>query len=251
MKIRVFFLFLMIISNYAGATQTWIYGEWLISGVYVDELATRSMEYKANDPRLMYRFLKITQNGGMSSNLSNNLSCTTFSVKPSALSFGEELNNSKGEWASINHYPLRNISANQQTWTINCEKGQWLKSASTNQDWLTRSKTGDILFGWYDGAILKAKKITPSELKPSFSCQKSLGDSEAEICRNPELASWDLSVHEAYQLAKRLLKDEQHALIELANSQKEWISQRNKCGNDIACLRKSMSSRVDVLINYE
>ncbi len=81
--------------------------------------------------------------------------------------------------------------------------------------------------------------------KPSFECRKAATKSEIAICANHELARLDREIAAAYRQLRRELRGqlEEGAGNPLAKEQAAFISQRESCMMDEACLAKEMEDR--------
>lgn len=76
-------------------------------------------------------------------------------------------------------------------------------------------------------------KPAPSRVTASFDCVKAASPAERTICSDPVLAGWDRSVKRAY--------DETDGDV---GEQRAWLTERDKCGTNRACLQGAMSLRV-------
>jgi len=72
----------------------------------------------------------------------------------------------------------------------------------------------------------------------SWCNSSNLNKTEHTICANDELSKLDKKLAKVYGLAKAS-----------SQSQKEWVAQRDKCGNDIECIKNSYTSRIKELEN--
>lgn len=77
----------------------------------------------------------------------------------------------------------------------------------------------------------------------SFDCNKATTETEIAICSDPELSALDEVMGQAYRLAK--ISANWMTPQELRNSQKAWLQQRNRCGDNFYCLRNSYVQRLE------
>lgn len=66
--------------------------------------------------------------------------------------------------------------------------------------------------------------------RPSFACTGNLTPTEAAICADPELAAWDRAVAKVYRVQRK-------SSDALPRDQRQWISRRDECVADHACLK--------------
>ena len=145
--------------------------------------------------------------------------------------------------------------------SVLCKEGLWNKNLGGGQGrdvglkgaWIVILKNDQLALRWDDEAILILKRLPPNA-KPvaSFDCTKASIEAEKSICKSVALAAFDQSVAQTYKLALAYFKTKNASaqIEELKKSQKEWLSQRNACASDTACLEKAMESRI-VDLNYE
>jgi len=82
----------------------------------------------------------------------------------------------------------------------------------------------------------------------SFDCQSASNWVEKQICTDPELASRDVQVSQAYNsLRKRLPYSSQNTV---RDTQRGFLGERNAC-QSIACIERSYDNRLNFLTNYE
>jgi uncharacterized protein len=96
------------------------------------------------------------------------------------------------------------------------------------------------------GLCMTAISTTPSHAQgPSFNCSKAATPIEKRICSSERLSRLDRDMAEAYRsLERQLGKSGKATLLE---SQRAWLSQRDGCGDNAACLSEMMSSRIAAL----
>jgi|SRR5450432_2332935 len=93
----------------------------------------------------------------------------------------------------------------------------------------------------FDTVLFLVRRKADERPKPSFSCAKSSTPTEKAICESFVLAGWDRSVSLAWRRAQAA------GIIDSVDEQKAWLSTRDKCGGDAACLERTMQQRTDEL----
>ena len=84
--------------------------------------------------------------------------------------------------------------------------------------------------------------LKPSTISPSFSCDAVLNEVETRICADAGLAVLDQAVSQAYLARVRPLAGAVRARY--AQEQRDWLAQRNACGDDAACLEQRYRERL-------
>lgn len=83
---------------------------------------------------------------------------------------------------------------------------------------------------------------------PSFDCNRAGIPAERTICADSELSEWDRQMADTYQwLRTRLAAGEQG---QLAQDQRRWLAQRNRCGASRDCLIGLYLDRIAYLNEY-
>jgi uncharacterized protein len=105
--------------------------------------------------------------------------------------------------------------------------------------------------------LLLCYALSPAHAaSPSFVCTGSLSATEKTICADDGLAALDVTLAAAYKAKFATLSpDSANALEEtqagLAFTQKAWIANRNACGADKSCIRKTYQLRTGALTAAE
>ncbi|MCA8875892.1 hypothetical protein [Erwinia pyrifoliae] len=72
------------------------------------------------------------------------------------------------------------------------------------------------------------------------------------MCPDYELSSWDRSVTLAYSISEQYIKgigiNVKKELEALKVSQRNWLKERNSCGDNTQCISDKMQNRVSVLV---
>jgi len=127
----------------------------------------------------------------------------------------------------------------------------YLKKVNSTCRTMSNSKGVKIICN-SDTSVCKTRKELIAFLQNSFSeqtnqdnsdspswCDSShLNKTEHTICANEELSRLDKKLVKVYGSAKASTK-----------SQREWLAQRNRCKNDIECIKDSYKSRINELAN--
>jgi uncharacterized protein len=93
---------------------------------------------------------------------------------------------------------------------------------------------------------------SPAAAAPSFNCKRAVSIAEKEICGLPDLEALDRAITASFRQALALLAPAE--LAALRSSQRDWLKQRDDCGDLIhgdppiyadvfACLREQMTAR--------
>ncbi|MEM7425662.1 MAG: lysozyme inhibitor LprI family protein [Pseudomonadota bacterium] len=72
-------------------------------------------------------------------------------------------------------------------------------------------------------------------------------DAEWAVCDNADLGNLDDVMNTAY---KRARYDSSHLRREIRNTQKAWLRRRNRCGDQVGCLRSVYQQRIYELESY-
>ncbi len=84
----------------------------------------------------------------------------------------------------------------------------------------------------------EAKQETPGQIyKTGFNCNTAKATAAKTVCTNKELADMDVEMVSLYKpLADKLEED-----------QKNWLRKRNKCEDNVACLKNEYKARIKFL----
>jgi uncharacterized protein YecT (DUF1311 family) len=118
--------------------------------------------------------------------------------------------------------------------------------------WFINLGNDRLAMNWRSQSILILSRLQDNA-KPvaSFDCAKAGTIAEKTICSDVGLAAYDKSLAQAYNLVMayyRSRSDTKSTIAELRAFQKKWIAKRDRCGNDIACLEKTIDDRIARLI---
>jgi uncharacterized protein len=69
---------------------------------------------------------------------------------------------------------------------------------------------------------------------PGYDCAKAATTTERAICGSFELWLEDRALGSIYSVLRKVSSGEERTL--LVEKQRSWISQRDRCGNDVACI---------------
>jgi uncharacterized protein YecT (DUF1311 family) len=109
--------------------------------------------------------------------------------------------------------------------------------------------------GFYaDLARAYLKKLADSEGAPAAEanerpgwCAKPRHAAERAICREPDLTSLDHTMNVAYKRAKF---DSPGKHEEIDHEQRRWLSRRDLCGDDAACIGKRYDEQIQFLESF-
>jgi uncharacterized protein YecT (DUF1311 family) len=96
------------------------------------------------------------------------------------------------------------------------------------------------------GAPAQAPAAAAEDARPSW-CASPGNPAESAICRDSDLARLDGVLNVAYKRAKF---DSPKSVDEIEHEQKRWLSRRNLCGDDPACIRKRYDEQISLLESF-
>jgi len=247
----------------ASAPRTAFAGPWQVREVLIDERRADRLLYQVDDPRLVGRTLAI---GGQQINadLPEAVACPQPGLVPAHMALDTLLARSMPELpaqgaARVFDAALPGERPVDLAW-ITCKGasfGPELKnapraaagSATTGSTWLALLPKGEALMPWYGHTLLVLQRHpADAAIQPSFACAKARLPAEKAICASPALAAYDTSLAQGWAYTVRFCDGDADCIAEARQAQKQWVAQRNRCGNDPACLRKTMRERLDALM---
>jgi uncharacterized protein len=141
------------------------------------------------------------------------------------------------------------------------DKGKCLDRSRGWRDYLewTSPKDNVGIYFIHDGNYnyfpinIKNKYLSISDfILPSFNCDKAKSKSEKTICSDSGLSRLDFMLNEKYQKSKKNLSGKEYG--DSIPNQRQFLKERDQCGNDKTCLSKIMETRttkLDKLIEGE
>jgi uncharacterized protein YecT (DUF1311 family) len=126
-----------------------------------------------------------------------------------------------------------------------CRQSERQEAKFVSGTWLAKKDSSTLALRIDSSALLVLSR-RPADAQPSppFSCKRASSPSEKAICGSFALASWDRSVHIGFQKAPDRGSD---TAEQTRKEQKAWLSKRNACAADTACLAQEMFARVQSL----
>jgi len=240
-----------------------IIGAWQVTKVNIDTGSSRTMHVQYNDPAERRRIVDISQKKITHDGL-DGMICVNPTVTARRSTAAELIKDSMGwrgyepEVPTPKDYELPVGNKKQvNTYWLHCEKGDFgpdTKDISKNT-WILPLPDGRLAMRWFDESIIILSRLSANaKPNPSFDCAKAKSSEEKTICGSISLSSLDRSVAEAYANAVKVFKEievEDHkGLKRLKTTQKAWLSKRNTCGANPACLKKSMLHQLEVLSKW-
>lgn len=224
---------------------------WQVKKVNVDTETERTLNYQFNDDRLVGRFIQFDQDS-IKSDLPGGISCVQPNYTVSNKSLDQYIKSALPEGESYNatRYDLDTQgSQNTQAIAVSCKKGDFITGDAGSAVMIDLVKPQKIYMNWTDGTFLELSPVDKLSITPSFNCPKAGSATEKTICSDYTLSAWDRSVANGWSAAKQSARTTGNSVQEkkLVTSQKIWLQQRNACGSDKDCLKKSMSDRLDAL----
>ena len=85
-----------------------------------------------------------------------------------------------------------------------------------------------------------------------LGCGEPENDAVRAICANSQLSNLDAELNSEYSVAVSNITSEANGgtaadVARFRSEQKHWLSQRNRCGDDISCIKSQYQSRLTVL----
>ena len=77
----------------------------------------------------------------------------------------------------------------------------------------------------------------------SFDCARARTSSERTICGNRQLEDRDVKMATLYSVVRQF-QGGMGALGAMRDRQTEWLAQRERCGANVACIRRSYDVRI-------
>jgi uncharacterized protein YecT (DUF1311 family) len=230
-------------------------GTWQVAGARIDTSATRTTYYQRNDPRLTGRQFVIASQK-LTVNIPPGEQCNNPKAKIIRATAAELFKKSMGGDAPTPkdyEFPLAD-NAQVEVLTLNCDEGLFGGHVGIDGGimgaWIVILSKDQLAIHWSDETVLLLNRLSDNA-KPiaSFNCNKASTTVEKTICSSVALAAYDQSVAQAYNDTVKYLKEAGNAdtLVQLKNTQKQWLTQRNACGSDTKCLEKAMADRLEVI----
>jgi uncharacterized protein YecT (DUF1311 family) len=97
-------------------------------------------------------------------------------------------------------------------------------------------------------ALLPATLLSVCLVSPTFAagfdCAKARAEDEKAICANPELSKLDDELTAAYRAAAAPFKGWKERATPFQRNQSEWVKDRARCGDTVACLKDAYRARI-------
>ncbi|MFC6496499.1 hypothetical protein ACFP8Z_02535 [Gemmobacter lanyuensis] len=104
------------------------------------------------------------------------------------------------------------------------------------------SEEGQVRFCLRTEENLRAHGKNTGITGPSFDCGLAASETETAICSSRDLWTLDRVMSRVYFYYKRMANGAQASAF--LNTQRSWLTRRDECGGDVACLRERYSSRL-------
>lgn len=236
-------------------------GEWLVVSGEPDNLATAVVNTKVDDPRYVGRVINFS-NEAVSGDLDGAVNCqhpAYSSASPmtlnEAIAKTSGMRNFSPKTPVAPDFGLKTSGVQRITpILLKCQKGHLGPDGLSIGNWVALLSKDSLVMNWNDDSYFVLRRVKPGEkVNPSFSCSVNLNAAEKAICGSSELARWDLSVSDAFNV--RLLQQKEvdpgdtKALADIKSAQRTWLGKRNQCKSDADCLKKSMKERVETLVD--
>ncbi|WP_155632278.1 lysozyme inhibitor LprI family protein [Burkholderia cepacia] len=250
-----FFIFIQSLQATAVEWNPVIEGQWEVESVHLNADAEWTPSYGWNDPRLVGRLFVFKENK-IWTDAPENRSCTDINTQTSQTNFRELISSSMSGFgnpatnATEKNYKIDipgstkvdviRIFCGTQPW-----QGSLGASDKTSGAWMISSGPGRLLLRWYGETILTLKRVHENaKPNPSFNCDKATRETEREICGSYELSSFDKSIATSFSQLIKQRKSAGDAVGDAVREQKEWLSKRDSCGKDAACILDAMKAQL-------
>lgn len=89
----------------------------------------------------------------------------------------------------------------------------------------------------------------PAAAAPSFPCRGKLTSTERAICADADLADLDrrMAREYAFQLSQQTTRS---ARKYLRTSQRQWLKERNRCGDSVPCIAAEYHQWIEQLVEW-
>jgi hypothetical protein len=232
-------------------------GVWEVEQISTDGQDTLHQEYRPDDPRLIGRSVVIA-GGRVSLHFGHDLDCQQSTWKPRKTTWGYLLSRGfprptdggRSAKPSARDFDL-SVTDTQPAiaYPVCVEKipGRTAGPAFPLNDWVASLPSGKIALR-ADPQFILILRRRAADAKPrpgTLDCAKPANPTEATICSDFELASWDRSAAMAHdELVKQLTPP---GANKLQKAQADYVRRRTACGTDTACIDHAQQERVDVL----
>jgi uncharacterized protein len=245
-------------------------GVWQVTGVLTDAGSHWVCDYVNNDPRLMGGVVLISSQRIWARAGGETVTCINPTIITQNIAAGRLIKESMNarnvdppEYPTPGDFgfPFEPNTQLSVMWIKDFD-GYW-QALTTKGTWLLPMADGRLAMRWRYAAILLLSRIpattTPADTRQmiaSFDCAKAQTPANKAICGSLELSFLDSYVSEWYEGCIAILPEKARALhVEtflddmklLKKEQKAWLKQRETCGTDPACLKKSLNARADAL----
>ncbi|WP_144030155.1 lysozyme inhibitor LprI family protein [Burkholderia sp. AU16741] len=252
-KLLLVGLFIFLQSLHAAAAE-WnpvIEGRWEVESVHLNVDAEWTPSYGWNDPRLVGRLFIFNKNR-IWTDAPENRPCVEINSKTSQTNLRDLISTSMSGFgnpatnATEKNYKI-DIPGSTMVDVVRvfCGSQPWQGSLGASDKasgaWMLSPSPGKLLLRWYGETILTLKRVRDNEKpNPSFNCAKAKSEVEMEICSSYELSSFDKSIATSFSQLIEQRKSAGDAVGDVIRKQREWISKRNLCGKDAACILDAM-----------
>ena len=256
-KLLWFWIFIFLQSLRAAAAE-WnpvIEGRWEVESVHLNADAEWTPSYGWNDPRLVGR-LFVFKKDKVWTDAPENRSCTGINIQTSETKLRDLISSSMSGFGN----PATN--ATEKNYKIDipgstivdairvfCGTQPWQGglgvSDKTSGAWMFSPSPERLMLRWYGETILTLKRVRENaKPNPSFNCDKAKSQVEMEICSSYELSSFDKSVAASFSQLIKQMKSVGDATDDAIRKQREWLSKRNLCDKDAACILDAMKEQL-------
>ncbi|MDN7889995.1 hypothetical protein QZM93_15415 [Burkholderia cepacia] len=249
------FIFLQSLQATAVEWNPVIEGQWEVESVHLNADAEWTPSYGWNDPRLVGRLFVFKENK-IWTDAPESLPCTEINIQTSQTRLRDLISSSMSGFgnpatnATEKNYKIDILGSTKvDVIRIFCGAQPWQGSLGASDKisgaWIISPGPGRLLLRWYGETILTLKRVRENaKPNPSFNCDKAKREVEMEICGSYELSSFDKSIATSFSQLIKQRKSAGDAVGDAIREQREWLSKRDLCGKDAACILDAMKAQL-------
>jgi uncharacterized protein YecT (DUF1311 family) len=230
-------------------------GQWEVTRVLPDLADQPHWGVRPDDPSILFRSMTIAQDKIRF--VGDDKSCdqprwqslaTTWQALFQKTGISRTPSNSAPARATPEDYGLK-VAASQRAQAFLVCPSADVSPAKAWRDagWMALQSEDELVVRYSQQVLVVLRRRSEGEPpRASFACEKASSPAEKTICSDVELAAWDRSVAEALRQVLDYKDADEKARV--LREHVAWKVERDKCGNDRACLAEALSSRTGRLI---
>lgn len=255
----------MLLSNAWAQVTPALQGTWQVQAVHINTESARTVHYGWDDPRFRHRLVTIDAKSIRTDIEEAGQTCKVAEVRPFKYPLAEGMRRSLGGYGlesrsnPVSDYRLpreaqkvsallQPICGDGRPWQGDLGALYGSPDDGIDGAWMALVSPDQLLLRWRDETVLALARVAPGSAPvASFDCAKAQSATERAICADASLAGHDRSVADAFKLGLDQAVKSGEDAAGLRQAQRQWLSARNACGADTACLLRTMRERVNAL----